>query len=42
MTESLLEIDHLCVDYETAPGILQALRDMTFNVKKGEIVAIVG
>lgn len=42
MTETLLEIDHLNVDYETARGNLQALRDITFNVKKGEIVGIVG
>ncbi|NVO56595.1 ABC transporter ATP-binding protein [Rhodobacteraceae bacterium B1Z28] len=42
MTEKLLEIDHLCVDYETGRGDLKALRDITFNVNKGEIVGIVG
>lgn len=42
MTETLLEIDHLSVDYETGRGDLKALRDITFDVNKGEIVGIVG
>ena len=42
MTETLLEIDHLSVDYETGRGDLKALRDITFNVNKAEIVGIVG
>ncbi|WP_170400276.1 ABC transporter ATP-binding protein [Ruegeria arenilitoris] len=42
MTDTLLEIDHLSVDYETGRGDLKALRDITFNVNKGEIVGIVG
>ncbi|WP_027246099.1 ABC transporter ATP-binding protein [Leisingera daeponensis] len=42
MTESLLEIDRLSVDYETARGDLRALRDISFDVRKGEIVGIVG
>jgi len=42
MTETLLEIDNLSVDYETARGNLKALRDITFDVNKGEIVGIVG
>jgi oligopeptide/dipeptide ABC transporter ATP-binding protein len=42
MTETLLEIDSLSVDYETAKGDLKALRDITFDVRKGEIVGIVG
>ncbi|MCP5072308.1 MAG: ABC transporter ATP-binding protein [Rhodobacteraceae bacterium] len=42
MTETLLEIDHLSVDYETARGDLKALRDITFDIRKGEIVGIVG
>lgn len=42
MSDSLLEIDRLSVDYETARGDLKALRDITFDVKKGEIVGIVG
>ena len=42
MTDTLLEIDRLSVDYETARGDLKALRDITFDVRKGEIVGIVG
>ena len=42
MTDTLLEIDHLSVDYETARGDLKALRDITFDIRKGEIVGIVG
>lgn len=42
MTDKLLEIDGLSVDYETARGDLKALRDITFDVNKGEIVGIVG
>lgn len=42
MTEAVLEIDNLSVDYETARGDLKALRDISFDVKKGEIVGIVG
>ncbi|MGB3278993.1 MAG: ABC transporter ATP-binding protein [Pseudorhodobacter sp.] len=42
MTETLLEIDNLSVDYETARGNLQALRNISFDVNKGEIVGIVG
>lgn len=42
MTERLLEIDNLSVDYETGRGDLKALRDITFDVNKGEIVGIVG
>ncbi|OIQ42391.1 MAG: peptide ABC transporter ATP-binding protein [Roseobacter sp. MedPE-SWde] len=42
MSDILLEIDCLSVDYETARGDLKALRDISFDVKKGEIVGIVG
>lgn len=42
MTNTLLEIDNLSVDYETARGNLKALRNISFDVNKGEIVGIVG
>ena len=42
MSDTLLEIDRLSVDYETARGDLKALRDISFDVRKGEIVGIVG
>lgn len=38
MTETLLEIDNLSVDYETAHGDLKALRNISFDVDKREIV----
>ena len=41
MSDALLEIDNLSVDYETARGDLKALRDITFDINKGEIVGIV-
>ncbi len=42
MTEVLLEIDNLSVDYETGRGDLKALRNISFSLNKGEIVGIVG
>ncbi|MCH9852809.1 MAG: ABC transporter ATP-binding protein [Alphaproteobacteria bacterium] len=42
MSDMLLNIDGLSVDYQTAKGDLQALQDISFNVAKGEIVGIVG
>ncbi|EBA17855.1 dipeptide ABC transporter, ATP-binding protein [Roseobacter sp. SK209-2-6] len=42
MSDTLLQIDNLGVDYETARGDLKALRDITFDVNRGEIVGIVG
>ncbi|MGB1236473.1 MAG: ABC transporter ATP-binding protein, partial [Planktomarina sp.] len=42
MSDTLLEIDNLSVDYETERGDLKALRDISFDVQKGEIVGIVG
>ncbi len=42
MTETLLDIRGLSVDYETIRGPLKALRGISFTVPKGEIVGIVG
>ena len=40
MSDALLEIDRLSVDYQTAKGDLKALRDITFDVGKGEMSAL--
>lgn len=42
MSRTLLEIDDLSVDYETSRGDLKALRNISFDVRGGEIVGIVG
>jgi oligopeptide/dipeptide ABC transporter ATP-binding protein len=42
MSETLLDIRSLSVDYETIRGPLKALRGISFAVPKGEIVGIVG
>jgi len=42
MSESLLDIRKLSVDYQTGRGPLSALRDISFSVPRGEIVGIVG
>ena len=42
MNETLLDIRNLSVDYETVRGPLKALRGISFDVPKGEIVGIVG
>ena len=42
MTETLLDIRELSVDYETTRGPLKALRDVSLTVPKGQIVGIVG
>lgn len=40
--EKLLEVKNLSVSFDTYAGEVQAVRDISFDVKKGECVAIVG
>ncbi|WP_349368496.1 ABC transporter ATP-binding protein [Salinarimonas sp.] len=40
--ETLLDISGLSVDFRTARGRVQALRDVSFPVRKGRVVGIVG
>lgn len=42
MAETILEIKNLRVSYDTYAGEVQSVRGISFNVKKGETVAIVG
>ena len=42
MTESILSIRNLSVDYQIEAGHLQALREINFNIPKHSIVGVVG
>lgn len=42
MKKTLLEVNNLSVSFDIYAGEVQAIRDITFNVKEGESVAIVG
>ena len=41
-TEVLLRVEHLKKEYETAQGAVPAIGDLTFDVRRGELVCIVG
>lgn len=40
--ENLLEIKHLSVSFDTPQGELEAVRDVSFSLQSGEVLAIVG
>ncbi len=42
MTDILLKLDHLSVDYKVGPGLLSAVHDVSLSIAKGEIYALVG
>lgn len=42
MSENLLEISHLTTEFETPNGTVQAVRDVSYSVAKGEVLGIVG
>lgn len=42
MMEHLLEVDHLSVSFDTPRGEVEAVRDVSFLLQKGEVLAIVG
>jgi peptide/nickel transport system ATP-binding protein len=39
---SLLEVDDLRVSFATEEGIVKAVDGVTFNIERGEVVAVVG
>ena len=38
----LLEVEHLTTEFATRRGPVQAIRDVSFSIDKGEILALVG
>ena len=42
MTEPLLSVENLTLDYETRAGSVRALRDITFSMAAGRVLGIVG
>ena len=39
---NLLELNHVTFSFRTYGGVVQSVRDVSFNIKPGEIVGIVG
>lgn len=42
MEENILEVKDLCIDFHTSRGCVKAVDHVSFNMKKGEIFALVG
>ena len=40
--ENLLEVKNLSVSFDSPAGEIQAVRDVSFSLKKGEVLAVVG
>jgi oligopeptide transport system ATP-binding protein len=41
-TDLLLEVDHLSVEFRTDHGVVRAVRDVSWHVRRGETLAILG
>ncbi|MCI8608680.1 MAG: ABC transporter ATP-binding protein [Firmicutes bacterium] len=42
MSETLLEVKDLCIQFETQNGTVKAVDNVSFDIKKGEVFALVG
>ena len=42
MSETILSVEHLTVVFHTYAGVVEAVRDVSFTLGKGEVLAIVG
>ncbi|WP_448811530.1 ABC transporter ATP-binding protein [Agromyces bauzanensis] len=42
MSETLLEVEHLKKVYESSTGVVEAIGDISFSMRRGELVCIVG
>lgn len=40
--ENILEVKNLSVSFNTAKGVLRAVRDISFSIRRGETLAVVG
>ena len=42
MSNELLRLENLSIDYKVRDGYLSAVKDVSFNINRGEIFAVVG
>ena len=42
MSENFIEVKHLCKYFPTKKGVLHAVEDLNFEIKKGETLGLVG
>ena len=42
MSQNILEVKNLKINFSTFAGTVQAIRNVSFNLRKGETLAIVG
>ena len=42
MKETLIDIQDLCIEFQTSAGTVHAVDHVSFDIKKGEVFALVG